>query len=366
MLYADVGFRGELVLNNNQVVLRRSSLRKAEFNISGFCDFVTPETSLGSIRGISEADHERLQSIADKLEDGARRTVHPPHRRVVLNTSDGTGDGWKITLTKDEHDTAGATRHTGIVEKSNGSGFEIGELRDILEGLRYFFAFTMVKYCFPSVIVGYDANRRETWGEVGQFRIEQQRPLNWFQQKGELPAGVVLEQCFPKFWRKWLTNRNELIAVIDCYVSSQAMEQSGILRDSVAKSCAGLEVLAGLVLGKTIRGNASSEIAKVLRCYKIPYRCLDSSQNPVTHKLCSDLNVSDNSGAQLIVNIRNYIVHPLDINPVIKPGHLQYIDGDVVHYIHLQDLCQFYLEYTLLGFCGHKVTSHRKLLEDRS
>ena len=84
VLYADVGHRGELVLDQNQVVLSTQPLRRAELSISDFCDFVTPATSSSSIMSISETDRQALQSIADKLADGAKLILHPSPRRVVL------------------------------------------------------------------------------------------------------------------------------------------------------------------------------------------------------------------------------------------------------------------------------------------
>ena len=326
VMRACVRHRGELVLDGNQMTLDTSPLKMAEFSISRFCDFVS----------------------------------FP--RRVVLDT----GDGWKITLTKDEKASRGAVSHTGVVEKSNGSDFEVNELRDTLEGLRYFFAFTTAIYCYPSVIISYDANGRVTWGEAGQFRSEGQRPRNWFQHGEAVPSGGILERFFPKFWRKWKAHRDELIAVIDCYASSEAMRQVGMVQDSVAKSCAGLEILAGLVRGQTILGNAGGAIDQVLKDLKIPRRYLDATKNPVTHKLCSDLSISDNGGASLLVKIRNYIVHPLGKNTVVKPGPLQYVDGDKMRYVHLHNLSQFYLEYMLLRFCGHNVAHYRRLREDRN
>ena len=361
VLYADVGHKGELVLDDNQVMLRTSPLRKAEFSISDFCDFVTAGTQMASIAGVMETHGETLQSIGSELADGARLTLSPAPRRVILNTD----DGWEITLTKDEKDMHGAMNHTGVVEKSGGDEFEIDDLNDVIEGLRYFFAFVMVKYCFPSVIVGYDAIGGITWGKAGKFQSERRQPVNWFQHAGDVPSGSVLERFFPRFWRKWKAHRDELIAVIDCYVSSEAMRQSGILQDSVAKSCAGLETLASLVRGQTVFGDAKDAIDKILRCYKIPYRQLDNSKNPVTHKLCADLSIADNNGSGLLVDARNYVIHPLDKNnTVVKLGHLQYVDGDMVRYAHLHNLSQFYLEYMLLRFCGHNVVSYRPLRED--
>ena len=55
-----------------------------------------------------------------------------------------------------------------------------------------------------------------------------------------------------------------MIAVIECYVHSNAMHTTGVQKDAVAKSYAGLEILASLALRKTIYGDSNEEIHKVL------------------------------------------------------------------------------------------------------
>ena len=97
----------------------------------------------------------------------------------------------------------------------------------------------------------------------------------------------MLEYLFPKFWGKWHINKNEIIAVIDRYAGSNTIQQAGALHDAVAKSCAGLEILASLILGETIFGNAGKHIHKVLRCYKIPNHDLDPRQ-PLSHMHFAD------------------------------------------------------------------------------
>ena len=185
VLYADVGHRGVLLLEDNQVMLIASSLKKAEFSISDISDFEPPAMALASILGISESDRQTLRGLADKLGDKASLIIRPSPRRVVLDTK----DGWKITLTRDKGDTTDVVSHSGVVEKTDGGDFGVTELRDTLEGLRYFFAFATVKYCFPSVIIGYDANERATWGQAGQFRSDRQPGLNWFNHPGDVIVG---------------------------------------------------------------------------------------------------------------------------------------------------------------------------------
>ena len=362
VLYADHGNRGVLVLHPTQLTLVNAPLHKAEFSISGFTDFRTPQKQWSSIAGIIGDEDKPLQSAAQRLGEGARLTLSAVSHNVTLDTR----YGWQITLTRDEEPKDHAVTHTGVVEKRDGTGFEIAELGEVLEGLRYFFAFTLVDYCFPSVIIGYDANGRVAYGEPGQFGARRKNALNWFHHDSDDKSGANLELLFPRFWSKWRSHKNEMIAIIDAYVTSQAMRRAGILADAVAKSCGGLEILVSLVLGRPIRGTAKKDFDRVLRCYKIPHRHLDATTNPATHKLCSDLGIVDDNGAFLLVDVRNYIIHPLDPgnkNAVIKPGYLQHVDGDFSNHVHLHDLCQYYLEHVLLTFCGFGVTRHRQLLE---
>ncbi len=364
VLYADVGHRGELVLDQNQVIRSTAPLIKAEFTISGFSDFRTPEKQWLSTAGFSETEYEALQSVANKLGDDAELTVTPARHNIALNT----GDGWQITLTKDENSDSDVVSHVGSVQKINGDDFTIGELCDVLEGLRYFFAFTIGNYCFPTVIVGYDESRRATWAQVGRFEAGRQHTLNWFHHPGDAKWGRILEQFFPKFWTKWTAHKDEIIAVIDCYVRSTVMRRAGLQQDAVAKSCFGLEILASLVLEKTIQypDVTAEEIDKVLRCYRILNRQVGPSNAPVSDQLYKNLNLTGDLGANLIVTIRNYVAHPLHKQRTeIRPQYLRYLDSDVLQYTYLHDLSQFYVEYTLLRFCGYNVAHCRQLRENQ-
>ena len=289
--------------------------------------------------------------------------MSPVPHNVTLNTD----DGWRITLTKDGDSEVNPVSHTALVEKLDGSDFGVDHFKEILEGLRYFFAFTMAEYCSPSVIIGYDAAGIVAYGEPGEFGVPRQNSTNWFHHDGDEQSGTNLELFFPLFWRRWRCHKDELIAAIDAYVTSQAMRKAGILRDAVAKSCGGLEIIAQLVLDQTIdRDNpANTVFNKVLKCYKIEHRELDETNHPITQRLCSDLNIPNN-GARLLVEVRNYVTHPLDKkNPMVKQGHLRHVDGDLVNYFHLHDLSQYYLEHVLLRFCGFDVATPRRLTESR-
>ena len=364
VLYANHSNKGALVWTGGPVAAPNPVLGRAEFSISGFTDFRTPEKQWSSIEGIVGDPGRQLQAAADQLGEGARLKLSPVPHNITLDTD----DGWRITLTKDEDTEVNSDSHTGVVEKLDGSDFGVDQLKGTLEGLRYFFAFTMAEYCWPSVIIGYDAAGIVAYGEPGEFGVHRQNSTNWLHHDGDGQLGVNLELFFPGFWRRWQCHKDELIAAINAYVTSQAMRKAGILRDAVAKSCGGFEIIARLVLGQTNGPDDFANAAafnKVLKCYKIAHRQLDENTHPITNRLCSDLNIPDN-GADLLVGVRNYVTHPLERkNPVVKPGHLRHVDGDPVNYFHLHDLSQFYFEHVLLRFCGFEVATPRQLAESR-
>ena len=347
-------------MDNNQVVLNGSSLNSVEFSLSNFTDFEDSRGGLGLLAGITESDRQVLKEIESKLPDEAKLTIRPGPNKVILDT----GNGWKITLRKDENPGNDAVTHTGVVERNDGDDFTAVEVEGIFEGLRYFFAFIMGSYCSPSVVVGYDKRRRIVWGEVGGFQSGSRSEVNWFHHSGEGKRGHIIEHFFPLSWARWTTQKDEMIAVIDCYVRSLVMKKAGLPQDAVAKICFGLEILASSVLGKSIDRNAKEEIDKVLRCYRIPNRHMSQVDTPALNRLRTNLNVGTDLGATLVVDVRNYVAHPLDLKLAeIKARYLQFLDSDWIQYVYLHDLSQFYLEYMVLSYCGFRTWEHRRLLE---
>ena len=330
VLFADMGHRGRLSLDKNQVVVQKSLLKRSEFCIANFSEFLT--------------------------------SCKPPS--IVLECN----EGWKVTLTQDEVPARDLISHTGLIERSGGSEYEIGELDDVLQGLKYFFAFISGVYCYPTAVIGYDSHNFPVWGQIGRFDVQRPRQLSWFSHDGDIEQGYYLEALFPRFWHLWNEKKNEIIAVIECYVHSDTMQRAGVLNDAVAKSYTGLEILASLMLERTIKGNSAEEINKVLSCNFIPNIQLDESKTPVMAKICKDLVKKEEHqerGSYLLNEVRNYVAHPLDRRKEaeIKKEHLDLLDSNLSHYVYLHDLSQFYLEYMFLSFCGYETSRFRDLLE---
>ena len=232
--------------------------------------------------------------------------------------------------------------------------------------MKYFFAFAVGAYCHPTVIVGYDSQNRPTWGEIGRFEGTVNHPPNWFNNNSSVSTGAALEALFPIFWSRWGDYKDALVAMVECYVHSNAMRKAGVPKDAVAKSYAGLEILAGLALHKTIYGSSSEEIFKVLSDYQIPNLRLDRTKTPTMARLCENLGESEMRGVFLLGGVRNYVAHPLDpdAQAEVKDKYLKYLDVDPVNCFYLHDLSQFYLEYALLKFLGFETgDGHRQLLE---
>ena len=157
-----------------------------------------------------------------------------------------------------------------------------------------------------------------------------------------------------------------MVAAIECYVHSNRMRKAGIANDAVAKSYAGLEILASLKLGRTIGFESLKEITESLP-KEIPHRHLKQSETPLLNKLRRDLKVKDDQGPFLLNAVRNYVAHPLDRKTYaeVKAEHLNYLDSDPMSYVYLHDLSQFYFEYTFLRFCGYINHGYTDLLETR-
>ena len=255
--------------------------------------------------------------------------------------------------------------HTGLIEKADGEEYDIRELSGLLEGLKYFFAFVAGAYCLPTTVIGHDSKNRPAWGQIGLFISDPHKLPNWFNNK-RVRLGSALEALFPSFWREWNRIKAEIVAILECYIHSNAMGRAGVAKDAVAKSYAGLEMLASLALNKTIPGDSGKEIHKVLSNYQIPNLHLGQTKTPTMARLCDDLDEFAKRGPYLLSGVRNYVAHPLDPKTPaeVKKRYLQYLDADPTNYFYLQDLSQFYLEHALLKFFGQNTGGrYRQLLE---
>ena len=363
------GNRGRLFLKQN--IVRRLDLRlsSAEFCIVDFPDFRTVGKQWDSVSKVLGLRNEEIREIASDLGDNARIELEPVPHHIVLQSD----DGWQITITTDEDGTRDLVSHTGQIEKINDDEFEEEELLHVLKVLKYFFAFASGTYCHYTTIVGYGPNAKPIWGMIGKFEGKRHRFTNWFGASLPMMDGTILEGLFPSFWRQWHAKEDELIAAIECYVHSNSMRRTGIPGDAVAKSYAGLEILAGLLSGQTIRYGGGDVVDAQLGKVGVPNQILCESINPMTHGLCKTLIQREKCGecchgAHLLNDVRNYISHPLDPeNPAtIKQRFRTSLEGEVTPYFVLHDLSQFYLEYLLLGLCEFFIGEHRRLIETPS
>ena len=332
LLFANWHHRGSLVLDRNQVTVRESPITTTEFSLAGFPDFVRSRTPTC----------------------------------IVLSTD----DGWNIAVTKENIQTRGSVGHTGVITRSDEGEYTADELDGVLQGLKYFFGFVAGVYVHPTIVIGYDLAKQPVWGAIGRFDQEQPRTPNWFNHSGAVSDGAYLQALFPMFWSKWKKKQSEVIAVIERYLNSNAMVRAGILRDAVATSYAGLEILASMVLRKTITQHSHKYIDQMLSCYEIPHLLLKPSDTPELASLCEHLGVDERRGCQLLGDVRNYVSHPLDREKPaeIKDHHVAALEGDAmksIYYLYLHDLCQFYLEHAFLKFCGYETGDFRQLQESK-
>ncbi len=326
--------RGELVLDENQVVVQDSLLRRAEF-----CVVNLPIMQISS----------------------------PSEREVFFESGD-----WRIVLTVDEEPTRDFVGWTGLIEKSDGSEYEISDLDDVLQGLNYFFAFVAGVYRSPTIVIGYSTDGQPVWGKIGRFDVKGLGG-NWFRSESTMHTSGFLEALFSQFWCRWEKRRSEITSVVERYVHSNIVGRIGAWDTALFTSYTGLEMLARLVLGKDANRNdkgyktSSQKINRALDRVNKP-RCsvhnisLDESQTPRMAAIAKNLS-GDNNGPRLLGDVRNYVVHPLE-----RIGKERYkeLDSDSSLYVYLHDLSQFYLEYMFLAFLGLPDLERPRILLERS
>ena len=365
VLLADYRHSGRLGLNDNRITVQEHEFNRAEFSLADFPDFSVPGHSLGPLfkKGEYEDFSRELQSAVSRVEDFAEIIVKTPPRMTLQSD-----DGWIVTIKRDEEQVRDSVSHTGFIEKENGAEYGIDEFDDLLECLKYFLAFVAGVYRHPSSVIGYDSHGIPFWGQIGHFDIRHSRTYNWFNNRHSGPFSTYLEHLFPLYRRKWKGNRDAVVSIVTCYAHSNVMRQSGLPEDSLAKSYAGLDVLAGAMLNESRPKGRNSEgkIGQALSRTGIPFVRLEESKTPRAVRLCQNLMLNAKKGNRLLSRIRNYVTHPLNVkmkDEEERKLYRQHLDNDPGQYFYLQDLSQFYLEYMFLEFCGYTPQDYRGLME---
>ena len=362
VILADAHHRGILSLKNNQIVVRESTLREARFSLVDFPKIRHPagQSWLGKL--LNEGEYENFQAqlreVSKLLPENKASVQVIPQESTVLKT----GTGWTSTLTKDDENTRGDISYSGLITR-DGEEFSVHELSHLLEGLTYFLSFTACAFRHPTAVIGYDSEDLATWGQIGRFNL---RPpsTNWFSYSNMVSAGAILELLFPRFWSAWEKRQKEVSRIIEFYVNSQSMQQAGFLKEAVATSYAGLDMLAHLLVSSPAKGYSAEVVQKALAKHRVPNPSLDSSKTPVTTKLAMELGLSP-PGIPLINKVRDYVVHPLERKGhEIKSQYAELLDNTYSEYFHVHDLSQYFLEYLLLhGLCNCPPVHYRLLAE---
>ena len=364
VLLADANHQGRLVIHENHILTKDTTIRRAEFSLVDFPKIAytsTPWVQNLIAKKEFDAFQNDLQSALDRADDD-NLSIHTKYRN---ETCLSTGDGWEIILVEDEKKTRNCDSYTGTLKRQDGEEFDPAQLRNILEGLTLFFSFVSCAYRFPTSVIAYGTGDTIVWGQIGRIDL-MPRSTNWFDNDSCASANVYLESLFPKFWERWQKYPEELYSVIESHINSKVMRQAGVPKEGIAASYAGLDVLANLVLKDPDPKDSVANVHKALDFYNIPHLILKESETPITTQLAADLGVSK-TGPQLICSVRNYVTHPLDRDTdAIKQRHLEHLDDSYSPYFHLHDLCQFYLEYLfLIGLCDWKPQHFRVLNERR-
>ena len=364
VLIAERDHKGRLGISENEVLLKKSNLRRAEFSLVDI-----PEIVYGGAnwwRNLVAKGQEEIDAFQNELQSAVARVDDDDfsiHTRYQNTTNLHTEDGWTVTLKEDDERTRGCASYSGTVQKKDESEFGVQELHHLLDGMVHFFSFASCAYRHPTAVIGYDSDNNVVWGQIGKFNLMRRSP-NWFDSSGTPAANVYLEHFFPKFWSKWKDKKDEIETVIDYYVKSKSMQEKGFPQSAVATIFAGLELLANQILEEPSKNNPTENIKRALRQYDIPRQCLDESRTPVSYQAAKNLGAGQ-SGIELLTTIRNYVVHPTEFYRLaLKHDILLHPYKKYPPYLFVHDLGQFYLEYLFLEMCGYEPQSHRPLIEE--
>ena len=253
--------RGELLLDEGGVVVEKSLLKRVEFCIVDLPDMNMPV----------------------QLERNPMKII--TKRDIVFEN-----DEWRIVLTADKELTRDLISWTGLIEKSDGSEYEVRELDDVQQGLQYFFAFVAGVYRFPTVVIGYNTDDQPVWGNIGRFDVKSLGG-NWFRSSNTRHKSQFLGVLFSQFWCHWVERKSEIISIVERYVHSNIVGRIGAWDTALFTSYTGLEMLARLVLGEDANRNdegyrtSSQKINRALErvnksgCF-VRNIVLDESQTP--------------------------------------------------------------------------------------
>ncbi len=363
LILADSHHRGILSINKNQIVVRESMLKRAEFSLVDFPKVTIPagQSLFGQLSSEGEFENfkKRLNAVSALLPENKAVVKVSPQVNIVLKTD----TGWMITLTKDDEETRGCISYSGLITRTEEEEFSVKELSHLLEGLTYFLSFAGSAFRHPTAVIGYDSENVVTWGQIGKF-THKPSSTNWFVNDSMRPATVYLERLFPRFWSAWEKHQNEVNRIIEYYINSEAVQRAGLPREAVATSYAGLDMLAHLLISNPARDSSTRVVERALEQFNVPDPCLDASRTPVTARLATVLGLN-RSGVPLLNSVRNYVVHPLQRNShTFKTQHSELLDNSYSEYFHVHDLSQYFLEYLLLqGLCSYTPERYRRLSE---
>ena len=354
VLYAGLGHTGRLALDRNMVSLQESAFTETRFSLMNFPDFK------GGYSFPDPAFFANAQKFADdELPDGWSFTLKGPPSRITL---DGD-EGWYVAITKEETETRGSVTHTGVIAFRDKRAYSTDTLTEILTGLGTFFAFVAARHCFPTVVVGYNEERRPVWGRVARFSDAKPKPLNWFLNNSQdIPQGAYLETLFPKFWEKWKLKSKEVSEAMNLYIRSTTSRHHGNILGAIGESYAALETLASLVQGKTIGPGGATKIHRALDDKRIPWRFTRDLAPQIFAKMGEVLNEKSGQGIALVEAIRHYGHHPLKLGTQaeIKADLHDISQREALLLVYLHDLSQFYFEHLFLAYCGFGDTEAKK------
>lgn len=281
--------------------------------------------------------------------------------RVVLEA-----DRWRVTLdelpsaadrAREAKDEQGyVLTHTGRVERTDGSSFELAATEKLLEALGWVLSFVRGAFTSPLLLSGYSGEERVAL-DWSRSRVD---PFinrdSWFppREKG------VLEEIFPHFY-ELMSNpvwQDPVRLAVDFYVRSNDV---GLLETSLLLSHATLELLAWTVFVEDtghVRAEGFDKLGFSGRLrLLLAWAGIPPEIPPECSELAGHFPKPDQDGPFAIGEIRNGIVHP---------RHRQRTyDTPVLARVDATQLAVRYVELVILKLLGYQGQAQNRLARAR-
>ncbi|QDU53128.1 hypothetical protein [Gimesia panareensis] len=244
----------------------------------------------------------------------------------------------------------------GQISKSNLEQFKKKEVRPVLNALNVFLSFAFAEWSPPLLVVGSNEHTTNSCQFLRGFDIvHKSYSQGWLDED----RGDDLTQAFPGFFKLWKKKnwREPLKLTVQWLI--EATRRSGGTEGAIAFGQIPLEMLASLVFvddrsiiesGELDKLSAASKLQLLLDRCGIPFEV--PAELTTLNELIKRTSVAN--GPQLVTEVRNKIIHPIQKNrDIFQQWEQKYNIRLYDIFWETHELLKWYITLVLLNLIGY-------------